>query len=263
MLVAAEFKHPGAEPIGVAEQSALKRHLMDRLPLTKPFTAAQIYAEAPPGGPPQVKQVRQVTFPRFMSRDRRTSVVFGDESLVVETTSYTHFEDFMDLIVLAANARQKIAPVDGIERAGLRYIDEIRIPGHPEGWGDEGWAEWVNPMLLGAAGLETDGLHALRWQGQTSFRYGGEDSRHEVVLRHGPNEGYAVPPGQDLRRPVPPPGPYFLIDVDSFWLPADDEVPEFDAGRLAELLPTLHAPVRSLFEGSITDKLRKVFRNAD
>lgn len=65
----------------------------------------------------------------------------------------------------------------------------------------------------------------------------------------------------DLRRPLPPPGPLFKLDIDSFWQAAD-EVPEFDVDLILRQADALHEPVRGVFESVITDRLREeVLRN--
>ena len=46
-----------------------------------------------------------------------------------------------------------------------------------------------------------------------------------------------------------------MLDFDSFWEPAD--IPEFDATVLIETCDALRAPVRTLFDLAVTDKLRR------
>jgi uncharacterized protein (TIGR04255 family) len=195
--------------------------------------------------------------------------------LVVETTRYGQFERLRDLLVWALDARLSVGPLDGLERVGLRYIDEIRVPdsnGAATRAGDTAeadtgpaWEQWIAVSLLGPAPLGADmGLRAVQWQGLTVFgpaesglaagpaatsgggvgTQGGTDS---LVLRYGPAEGYALDPGGDLKRAVPPPGPFFLLDVDSFWT-SGSEVPSMDRDELVRIASRLHAPVRTLFE---------------
>lgn len=82
------------------------------------------------------------------------------------------------------------------------------------------------------------------------------------MLRYGPREGFAVEPGGDLKRSTPTPGPFFLMDIDSFWAPSEG-VPEFAVTALLATCDELHAPVRTWFERLVTDRLRaEVFRHA-
>ncbi|MFC2725538.1 MAG: TIGR04255 family protein, partial [Bifidobacterium dentium] len=57
-----------------------------------------------------------------------------------------------------------------------------------------------------------------------------------------------------LRRPLPSPGPLFKLDIDSYWQP--DDIPVFDPNRILAIADKLHDPVRSMFEGLITNRLR-------
>ena len=141
----------------------------------------------------------------------------------------------------------------------LRYIDEIRIPDTVPV--NETWADWVDGSLLGPAPMGSRlGLLAAEWQGLVRFDAGPGRS---IVLRYGPREGYAVDPGGDLKRPMADSGPFFLLDIDSFWTPTG-EIPEFDSGRILAVVDELHAPVSQLFETLITERLRsEVLRNED
>jgi uncharacterized protein (TIGR04255 family) len=83
-----------------------------------------------------------------------------------------------------------------------------------------------------------------------------------LIVRYGPREGFAVAPGGPLQRTTPPPGAFFLLDIDSFWLPTGD-VPEFTVDMIVELCVDLHKPVSGLFERLITERLREeVLRRA-
>jgi uncharacterized protein (TIGR04255 family) len=117
-----------------------------------------------------------------------------------------------------------------------------------------GIAPWVHSSLLGPAPLGQElGLAAVEWQAIMGFTPHPE---REVVLRYGPREGFAVSPGGGLKRSTPPPGPFFMVDIDSFWTPGEG-TPEFDVKMLLDTCDELHAPVRGLFESLITDRLRE------
>ena len=178
------------------------------------------------------------------------------EAIVIETTRYVRWEDLRALVADVLDARNQVGDVDGVERVGLRYVDEIRVPGAPA---DE-WAPWVDVTLLGPGPVgEELGLAPALWQGTSAFAPGPQRT---VVLRYGPRDGYAVDPGGDIKRSMPTPGPFFLMDIDSFWIPSEG-TPEFDTKALLATCDELHAPVRTLFERLITDRLREeVFRRA-
>jgi uncharacterized protein (TIGR04255 family) len=247
VLVALEVRHPAAGPLSHADQVKIKQLLGSQLPLLR--TATMMNVQATIGAAPEVTTERA---PRYVSRDRTTAVTFRSGAAVIETTRYERYERLRDLAALALESRQAVAPIDGVERLGLRYIDELRVPEN----GDEtaSWELWVDPTLLGPLLLGSRlGLSVSQWEGIAVFSNEPDTS---LVLRYGPREGYAVDPAGDLKRAAPPPGPFFLVDIDSFWTPTDD-VPEFDVQKLLAVLDDLHNPVRTLFEGLITERLRK------
>jgi len=245
VLVALEVRHPMVEPMSAAAIARAKKILRGATPLQEAQTIAG-FAITPDGPAAQPTE----TAHRFSSRNRSTAVTFRSGAVVVETTHYGQYEDLREVIELALRARDVAGQVDGVLRVGLRYIDEIRVPGDTD---PLGWEEWVNPSLLGPAPLAAaHGLTPAQWQGLAVFN-GASDA--QLVLRYGPSEGYAVDPGGQLRRPAPAPGPFFLMDIDNYWAP--DAVPDFDVAALLQRCDDLHRPVRALFESLITEKLRE------
>ena len=152
-------------------------------------------------------------FPRYFSRDNTMAVSVREDALVIETTRYDRWERVRGVLAEVLAAREEIGGVDGVERIGLRYIDEIRVPNDSQ----DGWSPWVHPSLLGPAPIGDDlGLKATEWQAVMVFN---REPDRTLVLRYGPREGFAVNPGGDSKRPTPLPGPFFLMDIDSFWVP--------------------------------------------
>ena len=249
VLVACEIRYPTADPLTRAQQRDFKAALAHRFPLMRSVTRERVTVVN--GGPPEVTQE---TVPRFETRDRTSAVTPGPDALVVETTEYERYEVFRESLETALQTLADLNPPDGVERVGLRYIDEIRVPRPVSEWSD--WCNWVNPSLVGPAENGAPlGLLALDWQGLMRFTSG---SSNMVVLRYGPREGYAVDPSGPLRRAggVPEPSPYFLLDIDSF-SEATDEVPAYEVAELLNTVDELHAPVRELFESVITEDLRR------
>lgn len=257
VLMAIEVRHPQCEPLErkqVADWSARMKHL---LPLPGEMNEVSFTVEASPDGPPAQQQVVR-RFPRWTSRDKRSALSVRTDSLVIETTDYGSYDRMRDLLNVALQARLDVADPTGVERIGLRYIDEIRVPA--ENGGDApSWEQWVDASLLGPAHVGAElGLAPVANEGV--FVFSGV-SDHALVLRYGAQSDYAVPSTPDLRRPLPPPGPLFKLDIDSFWQAAD-EVPEFDAEFILRQADALHEPVRGVFESVITDRLREeVLRN--
>ena len=123
-----------------AVQAQVWQRLRKRLPITQPQAGLQVAISAPMMGAQQPL--------RILDRARTESVVIGAETIVVENTSYRCYEDFCELLleVLSAASTQEIA---GFTRIGLRYINEIRIPGIVAP-GD--WEDLVHPALLAGGG---------------------------------------------------------------------------------------------------------------
>ncbi len=258
VLVAVEVRHPPAGSLSQADRRTIKRRLAADLPVMRSGSLTQITAAvAPVAGSVAPSEVRLEEFPRYFSRDNTAAVSFRAESIVVETTRYVQWEHLRTLVLKVLEARQEVGDLDGVERVGLRYFDEIRVPS------DRDWALWVDPTLLGPTSVAAElQLVPGQWQGVSVFSTGEDQS---VVLRYGPQEGYAVDPAGDLKRSkaLPIPGPFFLMDIDSFWIPSG-RTPEFDTKVLLETCDELHKPVRGLFERLITDRLRtEVLRRAD
>jgi uncharacterized protein (TIGR04255 family) len=248
VLVAFEVRHPDAGSLTKVQQRLIKQKLSKDLPIQRTGQLTRIEGVL---GETSTPTLKVENFPKYFSRDSTTSASFRDTAVVIETTRYGSWDDLHSLTIEALRARAAAGDLDGIERVGLRYVNEIRVPA------DENfdWEPWVDLSLLGPRDIaEKIRLPIDRLQGVTVFSPGAQRS---VVLRYGSAEGYAVDPGGDLKRPVAhTPGPFFLIDIDSFWTP-DEGVPEFDVERLATMADQLHDPVNDLFEALITDRLRE------
>jgi uncharacterized protein (TIGR04255 family) len=209
------------------------------------------------GAPPS--DVQQMTIPRFTVRDRTVAVALSNESLTIETTRYKNFAAFRVAINSALEAAAKILAPDGVARVGLRYIDEIRVPGM-EKENPKDWEEWVDSSLIGPAGPGcSNGLKLIGLQCLAQFETGQDRT---LNLRYGPGFGHAVNTEGPLKRPTAPQaGPFFLLDFDSAWQPSD--IPEFDAEYLSQLTAELHAPVEALFDSVVTPQLIEIFRQKD
>jgi len=253
VLVAVEIRHPTSGPLDQAATASLKRQLAATFPLHVPastFTVTMT-ASGMSQEPPQ-------TWPRYMTRDKTTAVTYRDNAIVVEITRYTGFTELRSLVELALEARHSVALIDGVERIGMRYINEIRVP---ELHDQSDWATWIAAPLVAGSEIKTPaGLGASIWQGLVLY---GAQQGPGAVLRYGTADGYAFSPDSDLRRSAPPPGPYFLVDIDSFWVP-EGETPELETSEVLDRLEELNDAATDLFEASITDRLRKeVFDSGD
>lgn len=247
-LVAVEARYPAAAALTAEQEQALKVLVADDFPLSQPLTGFE-FTVGVSAGP-------QASSPRFTNRARTAAVRFGTQSVVVETTQHESFAVLRQLLGVVVAARQEVAPVDGLERLGLRYIDEIRVfDADPIDW-----SRWINPALLGPSALVGPlGMKMAEVQGVARFTLAGG---RDLTLGYGPRQGHAVGDKPLRRFPMPPPSTFFLLDIDSSWT-ATHEIPRFDPASILELCGELHGPVSTLFEEVITDRLREeVLRRA-
>lgn len=186
---------------------------------------------------------------RYLTRDKTRSVAVNNSALVVETSSYLHFEQFAEQIGDVVDALGRHVRVVSVERVGLRYIDELPIAGLPGQTTDEFFASAAL-----AAGTAIPGLgEPTEYLSTMNFQL-GED--RQAVMRAGRVEQPFVSSLGPLRIPHPSTGPLFVIDADCSWTAVDTPSLPFDRGTITDVLTDLHGPVRLLFEHTITDKLR-------
>ncbi|MGW0467706.1 TIGR04255 family protein [Streptomyces sp. NPDC003027] len=243
-LTVVELRHTGTPPLSDAQQAALKALLAESFPLLRP--ARQVSVTMTNAGVTQDQRVH----PRFMARDNAASITFRNDAIVVETTRYERRSALRELLRQAVSARQAVAPADGIERLGIRYINEVRVPDIE---GPLSWNKWITAPLTSITGLRTaQNSHPQSWQGMAVF---GTPSAG-IVLRHGNFDGYAVDPAGDLRRPTPPPGPFYLVDLDCYWMP-DSETPPLEWALIQPRFDEAGLAAYELFEQLITDEYRK------
>ncbi|MDQ3274813.1 MAG: TIGR04255 family protein [Actinomycetota bacterium] len=251
-LVAVEIRFPDSARLrqpGTLDE--LQLALEDILPVRR---AEQTTTVAVPLGGQVLSQVHEQV-PLFLDRDATTSAAFRPTALTVETTHYQDFATFLGVIGRCTSvlAQQRAAP--GVERVGLRYIDEIRVPDPISDAGS--WEGWVSDWLL-AAGRLGGSRQPSGLQGMVQFDRG---DHRRLVVRYATQVGTGVVQPTSLRRRHEyPHGAFFVLDFDSFWQGSASRVDEFDPERIAELLGDLHAPVGETFQLAITDRLRDELR---
>ena len=238
----------------------LQETVRDRLPVFEPLIEQRLQI-VPYTPKPLSAQSRSLL--RFSSRDHTTSLLVRSDALVLETTAYAGWnQSFRPLVAEAINALLQANRPDGVKRIGLRYIDEIRIPGVGDKSGT--WKGYINASLLTAASTELipSDMRLQQWQG--IVQYSTVDPTITLAVRYGPQDGYAVnPEGATRRRNPPSPGYFFLLDSDSSWCD-EDEIPEYDAKWILECCDRLHSQVSEFFTTAVTDKLRnEVFNLAE
>jgi uncharacterized protein (TIGR04255 family) len=256
-LVAVEIRFPdgmSAQPLPTNVRRSFRDLLGEEWVLESQTVHQLAFTIGPGGAVPQT--AAPITIPRFSLRDRTLAVAVTEQSMTVETTRYRHYPTFREVVKRATDAVGQVLKPDGIARVGMRYIDEIRVPGPSED-DPSSWRQWVDLSLLAPqiAAMADAGFASVGWEGAAQYQTGPEQ---RLVLRYGPRTGYVVNPQGPLRRPsVPPPGPLFMLDFDCYWEPVD--IPQFDPETIMSTCDELRRPIRALFDLLTTNKLYKEF----
>lgn len=236
-----------AAPGGRAEAA---KKLRTEFPLAQ--TTTDLELELPrPGSQPQPPQPREKLL--LMNRSRTRSISISAEMVAVNTSAFVDFDEFLATVEQALDAIA-FAGITTLRRIGVRYVDEVRVPG-VESASD--WGAYIDSKLLGPLDF------ASPWHVDFSECFVGfkrEDGVH-VALRFGHRKDPAVNPNGPLRLTPAPDSPFFLLDTDSFWQTGDDEVHDFDAAAALAQSRQLDEFALEIFEKAITDELRnKVLR---
>jgi uncharacterized protein (TIGR04255 family) len=230
---------------------ALYERLQDELPIIPPTPRTAIEFQV--GGSPQPMTLQSSPL-QMLDRSRTRSVTVGPSALIVQTTDYARFEEFLDFTALVLRAVSEVATIAAIERVGLRYINEIRIAGVKK---PLDWVPFIHTDLLAptrnALGGEVSAFNTL-----TEFVL---DDMRTANMRAGALSGRIVDPTGPLKlKSSEVDGPFFLIDIDSVWAPPMDELPSFEPEDVCEICSRLHDPASRLFESALTDQSRAIFR---
>ena len=189
-MVVVEVRFPSASagrPIPMPAQKTFRGILGDEW-VIESMTMRSLEVQFGPQGPGS-QRVQEAAFPRFITRDRTLAVALTDTTLTVETTTYRHYEEFRGVLARGLDATQRILEPDGVARIGMRYIDEVRIPGSPAE--ASSWAEWID-----LASSPSTRPHAER-------RFRGEGMERIQPIRGWTRQeaGVAIWPSQRACRP--------------------------------------------------------------
>lgn len=179
------------------------------------------------------------------------TVVVSAHAVTVEAAEYTHFGVFAELLEICFGAVELAVGSVYVERAGLRYIDEVRPPGIAD---TEEWSAWIAEPLVAATTLfpnrSPEGL-----RGSTLYEVA---ERTIMVFHWGEVVGHSIVAASKVRMPPPESGRFFVLDADAFWVP---EAPVALApSEMVERFAALHVPVSEAFQASLTESARSLFR---
>jgi len=109
----------------------------------------------------------------FKSKKGEWVVSFRSSAIAIETSRYTHFEDFCKQLQTVLDKSKPLLDTDFFTRVGLRYVNELRI----EDTKLDGWIrdELIAPLAQGIYGTVDRFVQEVRGitkNGKYSFRHG-------------------------------------------------------------------------------------------
>jgi uncharacterized protein (TIGR04255 family) len=249
-LVAAEIRF-GHEP-ALATEAGINT-VMSRLRTHFPLLAREDVETLTmmPGSTEQERQSRW----RATAETRDTSVSVTQESVVLETTTYEDgYEGLSVQLEAMCDALAGSLESARIWRMGLRYIDEIRLPGIVSR--ADQWSDWIAPPLVAANSIPGD-ANVIGFHGDIAWMTG---EQRAVTMRWGTfDQATILADSMPLRRrQVSGDGPTFVLDIDSYWQP--QVPPAFSSDTAMKAFEELHQPTGSAFQSCLTEKLRSEFR---
>jgi uncharacterized protein (TIGR04255 family) len=242
-LVTMEIRHPATDSLTESSREEFKHLLVKDLPIER--HAQDMAWTMGAGGSPTPTAER---FLRYVNRDNTLAASMKTQAVVIETTAYTNFNSLVDVVMRVVDARSQISSIVGVERIGLRYILEVRVPAGVDGRVE--WANWIAEPLLGPQRIAPGGLTLTEWQGAAVYREAQPGK--SMIVRYGPGMGQALDPSYHLRRTIAvQPGPFFLLDIDSFWTPIAS-IPEYNRDAVLGTFQELYEPARTVLQEMLT-----------
>lgn len=250
-LVAAELRFTDSARLRQQQtRDSVILALEERFPFAEPLEQAQF--NIMPAAQPQIQQFSGVLLKNAASNE---SLTIMSASLTYETTAYSDFDDLLAAITSACDALIAADVVPALQRVGLRYIDEVRVPDPITDIRD--WGKWIDNRLVAHLDVGTEDLTPTMSQGITTYDLG--DGRGLNVRFAALNQGPVVVP-QNLQHTTHDAGPFFVLDFDGFQDFTGGVATPLDSQVVSKSLSTVHVPCGAAFQRSITDQARALFR---
>jgi uncharacterized protein (TIGR04255 family) len=222
-----------------------------RFPLTEQLTGVNLVNDVP-GAPPRTEPRHGV---RLRNAESTESLTLISSAFTYETTNYVGLDAIETAMTVACRALADAQVAPALQRVGLRYINEIRVPKAPAD--ARGWSTWIDGSLLGPLAITPDHVPSRGIQGVAGFDLGGRAGLNVQYAAFA--DGSANLPQHLRRRPFQP-GPFFGLDLDGFYEFGADEVARLDADVVNDILTRLQAPIGAAFQRAVTDDARTLFR---
>jgi uncharacterized protein (TIGR04255 family) len=106
-LVTMEIRHPATDSLTESSHSELKARLVDHLPIERQAQDVS-WGMIAPGTAPQPTAER---FIRYVNRENTIAASMRNQAIVVETTAYTSFETFLEIVMQVVDARAHVSSI--------------------------------------------------------------------------------------------------------------------------------------------------------
>lgn len=206
-----------------------------------------------PDAPPHAAQGRI-----FKNHNSTAALTLFPTRLVYETTSYSDFPEFLRTFLTCCDVLVAHGVQSPMERVGLRYIDEVRVPTPIHDARD--WGDWIDKRLVEHLDVGPSEHPVTTLQGLTTYDLG---NHRGLTFRFGAmKEGMVVATKTLTRAPLQgsPEDPFFVLDFDGFEVFSGPEVTPLRTDIVGRCLEAVHAPAGATFQRAITDKARQLFR---
>jgi uncharacterized protein (TIGR04255 family) len=253
-LVAAEVRfNDSARLRQQATVDAISIALEHAFPVQDQFNQAEAEAEVRLGAGPQVSQTSGRTFKNSTSTAVAT---LSSGRLSLETTSYSNFVEFRELMLLCCRSVGDAGVTPALQRVGLRYIDEIRVPDAAV-QDARRWDRWIDSRLVGHLTIGPQSAQVQQAEGVVAYRLpeSGLNIRFAALPR-----GAVISPAALVRHEFNADQPLFVLDFDGYQEFGGPDVTLMSVEVIARTLDAVHAPTGEAFQSSITEEARQLFR---
>lgn len=191
---------------------------------------------------------------RLIAFNATVAVTVWRSAVVVEHTDYGHFSEFHGLLARLLEAFYNSVPIGGVERLGLRYVDELHVPAPVNQLAD--WQPYIHPAFFCPLLLLAD-LPVTGARGEFAVSAGPHQT---VTVRHALLPGRALRPGESLTLRDRPDTPAFLLDCDGAYQPPEPDA-AMETGATLSIVTALHHATSTIFKSAFTELTRDtVFR---
>lgn len=144
-----------------------------------------------------------------------------------------------------------------LQRVGLRYIDEIRVPDAAV-QDARRWDKWIDPRLVGHLTIGPQSAQVQQTEGVVTYRLpesSGLNIRFAALPR-----GAVISPAALVRQEFNADQPLFVLDFDGYQEFGGPDATLMSVEVIARTLDAVHAPTGEAFQSSITEEARQLFR---